>query len=590
MCGIFGAYNFDSSLIDENLLVAMGLSIEHRGPDDQGIYFGKSEAIGNQRLSIIDIDGGNQPFSSLDGHIQVVQNGEIYNYLELKKSLIKEGFTFETKSDTEVILKLYERDGENFAKKLNGMFAIAIFDKNLDKLFLYRDRVGVKPLFFYKDDKKFLFGSEIKSILKGDIKKEINLDGINQYLTFNYIPPPLTGFKNIYHVKPGSYMVISRNNKIQEKSWWELSEFHQKNQKEDSFIEEFNHILSEAVSIRLRSDVEFGAFLSGGVDSSSITGLMSQKMNEPVETFCIGFEDKRFDESIYAQKASDLFSTNHNLKILDHNITKDWSKVLYSCDQPHGDISFIPTYKLSELAKTKVKMVLTGDGGDEIFAGYDKYKSFFSKEKNYKNNDLFKDNYYENICLFNSSEKEKLIANKKIDIKSPKNLFNFHLMKVQHWDYINQSLYIDMMMLLPGNNLVKPDRMGMAVSLEARTPFLDYRMIELAFSLNGSHKLKNGETKYLMKKALSPLIGKELAYRKKQMFTVPIGDWFRSHLYQEVIDYLEKIKKDLFFQDFFNLERIEKLFIDHLDGEENYTRQVRSLIALKKWKDIFDLS
>ena len=590
MCGIFGKYNFVNEFIDENQIKRMGNVLTHRGPDNQGIYFGKTEAIGNQRLSIIDIEGGNQPFSSSDGNIQIVQNGEIYNYLELRKSLKKIGCKFKTNSDTEVILKLYETQGENFVNKLNGMFAIAIFDKNLDKLFLYRDRVGVKPLYYFKDNKSLLFASEIKSILEGKIKKEINFEAINQYLTFNYVPPPLTCFKEIYHVNPGTYLKISRNEKVEEKIWWDLSDFNQIYQDESSFIEKFNHTLSESVSIRLRADVDFGAFLSGGVDSSSIVGHMSKKMDNPVETFCIGFEDKNFDESDFAQKASNLFSSNHNIQFVGPEIIKDWDEVIYKCDQPHGDISFIPTYRLSKLAKEKVKMVLTGDGGDEIFAGYDKYKDFFKIESNYSNEEAFKKNYYENISLFSSVEQKRLIANYSEDCQSSKILFNSHLDKVRHWDFINQSLYIDMMMLLPGNNLVKPDRMGMAVSLEARTPYLDYRMIELAFSLRGSLKIKKEETKYLMKKALVPLIGKELSYRKKQMFTVPIGNWFRSHLHNDVLKYLNKIKEDYFFQDFFNLEEIDKLFNDHLESKKNNTRQVRSLIALKKWVDIFNMS
>ncbi|MFL2755373.1 MAG: asparagine synthase (glutamine-hydrolyzing) [Gammaproteobacteria bacterium] len=590
MCGIFGKYNFVNEFIDENQIKRMGNVLAHRGPDNQGIYFGETEAIGNQRLSIIDIKGGNQPFSSSDGNIQIVQNGEIYNYLELRKSLKKIGCKFKTNSDTEVILKLYETQGENFVNKLNGMFAIAIFDKNLDKLFLYRDRVGVKPLYYFKDNKSLLFASEIKSILEGKIKKEINFEAINQYLTFNYVPPPLTCFKEIYHVNPGTYLKISRNEKVEEKIWWDLSDFNQIDQDESSFIEKFNHTLSESVSIRLRADVDFGAFLSGGVDSSSIVGHMSKKMDNPVETFCIGFEDKNFDESDFAQKASNLFSSSHNIQFVGPEIIKDWDEVIYKCDQPHGDISFIPTYRLSKLAKKKVKMVLTGDGGDEIFAGYDKYKDFFKIESNYSNEEAFKKNYYENISLFSSVEQKRLIANHSDDYQSSKILFNSHLDKVRHWDFINQSLYIDMMMLLPGNNLVKPDRMGMAVSLEARTPYLDYRMIELAFSLRGSLKIKKGETKYLMKKALVPLIGKELSYRKKQMFTVPIGNWFRSHLHNDVLKYLNKMKEDYFFQDFFNLEEIDKLFNDHLESKKNNTRQVRSLIALKKWVDIFNMS
>lgn len=355
---------------------------------------------------------------------------------------------------------------------------------------------------------------------------------------------------------------------------------------EADWIEEFNSILDDAVRLRLRSDVPFGAFLSGGVDSSTVVGLMARHMNEPVKTFCIGFDDPRYDESAFAQLAADRFGANHTMVRVNADMLELWPVATYHCDQPHGDVSFLPTYRVSELAAKDVKVVLTGDGADELFAGYDKYKTFFAREKiNAMDDTVFRRRYFDSISLFGADAKLNLygfnMRNRMGNVDSfsvAQSWFN----DVTHQDRINQALYLDMQLLLSGNNLVKPDRMGMAVSLEARTPFLDYRMMEYAFRMPGDLKLRRGETKYLYKKAVVGLIGESLAYRKKQMFTVPVGDWFR----REKIDYCqEHIRQLERLEGLIDVEQSKRMLLEHAAGAHNYTREIRALISLSHWVD-----
>ena len=585
MCGIFGYYDKNSSRLDDNVLYKMGQSINHRGPDGQGIFYDpvRSVALGNQRLAILDIEHGDQPFYSSDNNIVVVQNGEIFNHVELAEELSRDGYNCHTHCDTEVILRIYERDGIDGISKLNGMFAIAIYDRNLEALYLVRDRVGEKPLHYFSNNEKVVFSSEIKSILSAVPFPGVEYQAINDFLAFNYVPPPLTMFKDIKHVMPGHWLKITDYG-IEEHCWWDISEINVEEKSEERWIEEFNHILDDAVKIRLRSDVPFGAFLSGGVDSSSVVGLMSQHLTHPVNSFSIGFHDPKYDESPYAQSAAHRFSTTHIMEKVEANLINLWPMATYHCDQPHGDVSFLPTYKVAHLAAKHVKMVLTGDGADELLAGYDKYKSFFTPEINSLSDSEFQKKYTDNILLFNNQERLKLLSDDvQVKIKSfdPVDKLNPLFVKAKRMDRINQALYIDTMFLLPGNNLVKPDRMGMAVSIENRAPFLDYRMIELAFSMPGHLKLNHNETKYIYKKAVAPLIGDELTYRKKQMFTVPVGEWFKHELADMCHDLL--FSEKAISRQLFNYDYVRTLYDDHCSGKKNNTREIRALMALEIW-------
>ena len=591
MCGIYGYFDTGKNNISAMTLEKMAKVIEHRGPDGRGQYHDIEArvALGNQRLAILDIEYGQQPFFSDDNRIIVVQNGEIFNHIEIAKELSSDGYYLKTSCDTEVILRLYERDGIDGLSKLNGMFAIAIYDKNIDALFLIRDRVGEKPLHFSNINGMVLFSSEIKSILQAINEKTPNLEAINQFLTFNYVPPPLTMFKGIFHVMPGTYLKITRDS-VEEFTWYDLSKIDRKEQSESKWIEEFNSVLDDAVRIRLRSDVSFGAFLSGGVDSSSVVGLMSKHLSVPVNTFCIGFDNPKYDESPFAHSAAKRFDTHHVMEKVEANMTNLWPMATYHCDQPHGDVSFLPTLKLSQLASKTVKMVLTGDGADELFAGYNKYRDFFSSNIEKLSDYDFQIRYLNNISLFDKDIKSKLLSRsfkKRIRDLSGLDVLKPLFDKSKSMDRINQALYIDSMLLLPGNNLVKPDRMGMAASIENRAPFLDHRMLSLAFSMPGNLKLKNGITKYLYKKAVTPLIGKDLSYRKKQMFTVPIGDWFKKDLAEKCEDLL--LSNQTKQRDIFNYEYTNNILKAHQNGHENKTREIRALMALEIWfREFFD--
>lgn len=583
MCGIFGYFDIRGNHLDPDKVARMGLAIRHRGPDDQGIHFGNALAIGNQRLSIIDIEGGHQPFMSDDGSIVVVQNGEIFNHVELAAELGKSGHPCRSHSDTEVLLRLYEREGISFVSRLNGMFAIAIYDRREDALFLIRDRIGVKPLYVHDDGQRICFGSEIKAILEAGIPRSMDCEAIHHYLTFNYVPQPFTAFEGVRHVKPGHWLRVDRQGSRKEVRWWSLADAQPVEKPEAQWVSEFDEILDDAVRLRLRADVPFGAFLSGGVDSSTIVGLMARHMQRPVKTFSIGFDDPRYDETPFALEAAERFGTEHVMERVAPNMLDLWPMAIRHCDQPHGDVSFLPTYRVSALAAQHVKMVLTGDGGDELFAGYDKYRDFFSSELASGSDTAFRQAYFQNISLFSDRAKETLytasfarrIGGSSYGVVLP--LYE----EVRHWDRINQALYIDMQLLLSGNNLVKPDRMGMAVSLEARTPFLDYRMMEFAFSMPGNLKLRDGITKFLFKKAATPLIGKNLAYRKKQMFTVPVGDWFRTELAGYCRSMLLHPSSRVL--EIVSRNETARMLDEHRAGIANHTREIRALLALEIW-------
>ena len=569
MCGIFGFFSFRSEDRKnfEDRMQIMLRALKHRGPDDDGYYINDHVGLGNTRLAILGIEEGHQPMFSEDKSVVVVQNGEIYNYIELQNDVGK----CKTNCDTEIILKLYEKYGPSFVSKLNGMFAIALYDKRIDTLFLYRDRIGVKPLYIHNNGNALFFASEIKPILHINGNFKVNYSALNSLLTFNYVLPPETIYKGILHLMPGYYCSIKRDNQVSFFQWWNLADIElNENLQEKDQIALFQDLLKDAVRLRLRSDVPCGAFLSGGIDSSSVVAYMSQINQNPIKTFSIGFNDKRFDETVYIEEAVKRFGTVSHLQRQDYDIEKDWNCVIHHCEQPHGDVSFIPTLLVSKLAQeNNVKVILTGDGGDELFGGYEKYLKILSGHDFLSEFSVFKD------------EDKKILTLNKVEDDFLHFITQNHFEKFKKQDRINQILAFDTLYLLPGNNLVKPDRMGMAVGVETRSPFLDYRMVELAFNINGKYKLKNQTTKYIYKKAIESLIGKNLTYRKKQMFTVPIGEWFKSSLKSFAYELLNE--KNSFISEIFNLEFVNKIFQLHCNGQINYTREIRLLLAIQIW-------
>ena len=593
MCGIFGYWDRERRALDDEALLEMAKKLIHRGPDDEGIHHPRERgaAVGSRRLSIIDIQGGHQPFVSDDGLIAVVQNGEIFNYVELAQGLLQDGVTLHTGSDTEVILKLYEREGIDFVSRLNGMFAIAIDDAREDAMYLVRDRIGVKPLYFADDGKRMVFASEIKALLPAarieQALPSVDIEAIHHYLSFNYIPAPWTIWKSVRHVMPGTWMKFNRRTGVRTVSWWALSAQREQDFRFEEWSAEFLSILDDATRIRLRADVTSGALLSGGVDSSTIVALMARHVDRPVKTFCIGFEDPLYDESAFAREAARRFGCDHTGEIAKLNMLDRWPEVLYHLDQPHGDASFMPMLRVCELAAKHVKVVLTGDGGDELFAGYDKYSAFFSRaDAHTLPADEFQRAYFDSISLFSPQAKgamyQSAVAKRLEHVDSFTAAAKPWFDQARHFDRVNQALYLDMQLLLPGNNLVKPDRMGMAVSIEARTPFLDWRMMEFAFRSRGNTKLRADDKKHWYKRAAAPLMGGDLAYRKKQMFTVPVGEWFRGESYGWLSTTLGN--SDLL-RRLFRREVVESMLSRHRDGSANFTRELRALVALALWAE-----
>ncbi|WP_298291954.1 asparagine synthase (glutamine-hydrolyzing) [Thiomonas sp.] len=594
MCGIYGFFDRHGAGLDDAALAAMDASLVHRGPDDSGVFRRPGVALGNRRLAIIDIDGGHQPFVSDDGRIALVQNGEIFNHVELRNELQRQGVRFHSDhSDTEVLLRLYERDGLDFVHRLNGMFAIAIYDARhapggtaQPTLHLVRDRVGVKPLYVCDDGQRLLFASEIKALLAARTSPpELHLPALQHYLAYNYVPPPFTLFAGIRHVMPGTMLSLDARQQ-HERRWWNLAAQQPALQGFGQWQEELLAVLDDAVRLRLRADVPCGAFLSGGVDSSTVVALMARHLHAPARTFCIGFSDPRFDESPYARDAAQRFGALHRERLVAPDLLDDWDTALWHCDQPHGDASFLPTLEVARLAAAEVKVVLTGDGGDELFAGYDKYASFMADPALRALPDAdFARHYIEHTGLFGEQARAALfqpwLAQRLAGVDSVRDVAAPWLQQAAHFDRVNQMLFLDTMLLLPGNNLVKPDRMGMAVSLEARTPLLDWRVVELAFRTTGDTKLRDGDKKHWFKRAVEPLIGADLAYRKKQMFTVPIGEWFRGPRRQWLHDLL--FAPDALGARLFQPDTVRQLFDAHVAGSANHTRELRALAALELW-------
>jgi asparagine synthase (glutamine-hydrolysing) len=602
MCGIAGAIDLSGQALPPGLLSAMAATLLHRGPDDQGLYERLGMGLANRRLAIIDIAGGHQPFVSDDGNIAVVQNGEIYNHLELAAELAGTSFACRSGSDTEVLLRLYEQacagggDPLRFVSRLNGMFAVAIHDGRRGMTHLLRDRLGVKPLYLTEHQGRLLFASEIKALLRAGVPRRLNPEALDLLLAFNYVPPPHTLFDGIRHLGPGHRLTVE-NGRISERPWWSLAEASRSATPErsiDDWTSTFNATLDDAVRLRLRSEAPFGAFLSGGVDSSTVVGLMARHLETPVRTYAIGFHEAAFDETPFAAAAAARFGTDHTCERVAADMLSLWPQAIWQCDQPHGDISFLPTYRVAELASRSVKMVLTGDGGDELFAGYDKYGAFFGGEGGPDSpvaalsGAEFRRAYGAAISLFVPAARAALYGGGPLASLMPAPpeqalapLFDAY----GHLDRLNQALAIDCQWLLPGNNLVKPDRMGMAVSLEARTPFLDVRMVELAFAMPGALKLQGGTSKWLFKRAVEPLISRELAYRRKQMFTVPVGEWFKGALAPQVCHWLlgERTRA----RGLFDSAAVAALIEQHGSGAANRTRELRLLIAIEIWARIF---
>ena len=619
MCGINGFVQFNDKLKKneiEQIIKKMNRSIVNRGPDEEGTYINKNIGLGIRRLSIIDLKTGNQPIFNEDSSMVIVFNGELYNYKDLKNDLINKGHIFKTTTDTEVVLHAFEEYGEKSFNFIKGMYAFAIYDINKDRLLIVRDRLGEKPLYFYKDESKFIFSSELKGILSADlIKKEIDENALSQFFQLTYIPAPNTILKNIKKLKPGYYIEIKTGHNPTINKYWDL-EFNNNKLIYDieSIKRNLREKMFEAVEKCMISDVPLGAFLSGGIDSSIIVGIMSKIASKPIKTFNIGFHEKQFDESERAKIVSKFNNTEHHTQIItEKDLFAILNKFFEYMDEPFADSSAIPTYLISKFAKNYVKVVLTGDGGDELFGGYSKYLTNYYSEKYNRIPKLIREHIIKNIVNVFPNDYNITRKIKKVIRNSEKSIFEQRkeLMKLGYKydetkkliksdyisdislieDYYNKyknqtdelslALYTDIKIVLEGDMLTKVDRMSMANSLETRAPFLYPDIVEFSTRIPSEYKIKNKKTKFILKETFSDILPEKIMKASKRGFGVPIGKWFRGNLKNEFL----KVTNQKFIEDqnLFNYEYIQKIFNEHQNKKENRGRELWTLFVFQKW-------
>lgn len=621
MCGIAGVAAFHNlPTVNLGLLNSMVNTLYHRGPDESGMDIHDNVALGMRRLSIIDLSGGSQPIYNEDKSIWTVFNGEIYNFRELRYDLKSKGHIFKTNTDTEVIVHGYEEYGPDFPKYLNGMFAIALHDIKKKKFFLVRDHLGIKPLYYCYNEKNIIFGSEIKAILKSGLApRELNIDALGEFLSWEYVPGEATLFKSIKKLEPGEIIDIDLNNpKCDPKPYWDIpfSNGSDKNFSVNEWEELILEKIKKSVQMQMISDVPLGAFLSGGVDSSLIVASMGD-----AKTFSIGFDDPTYNELKWARKVADHLKVDHKDEIIKPNVVELFGHLMHFLDDPIGDFSIFPTYLVSKLARKYVTVSLSGDGGDELFGGYETYLADNKALKYVKIPAVFRKGLIEpSLNLIKPTAKKKGFINKAKrfveGLEHPSDLSHArwrifvgdvvrnqlftndalrkietptaaHIMKLfkkaGERGHLNRSLYVDVKSYLCDNILTKVDRMAMAISLETRVPYLDPDVVELAFKIPEKFKVKPDETKVILKSAASKLVPKECIYRPKEGFSIPIKNWLNNEFKPLMDDLLDsnKIKDDgIFFP-----AVIEKLKSEHYNGTANHSHILWSLMVFHDWKN-----
>ena len=627
MCGIYG-YVSSRGGIQPEILRRMGDTLRHRGPDDEGEWIQHSEelavALGHKRLSIIDLtSAAKQPISDEDGKIWLTYNGEIYNFRELRSELAAKGHTFKSTSDGEIIVHLYEEMGAACLERLKGMFAFALWDETQQSLFLARDRIGKKPLHYAIYDGGIAFASEIKALLKHPkVVKEIDLSALNKYLTFEYVPAPATIFKSIKKLEPGHYLSY-QNGKSEIKKYWDipLADYPIGFKTEDEYAEELRDILERAVRSRLVADVPVGVFLSGGIDSGLVAALAANA-DRKIECFSIGFDEPSFDESSHAKSIAKALGLNHRLKIFNtREMLDNLDELPNFLDEPLADASILPSYLLSKVASERLKVALSGDGGDELFAGYPTYQahriityydllpetlknsvkalaawlpvSHGNISTDFKIKQFLRGagvspeiRFFMWMGSFTESEKKGLLSSDVRAALAHENTYE------DVFAYIRESglnkdleriLYLSMKLYLQDDILVKVDRAAMANGLEVRCPLLDQELVEFACRLPMQYKLHGLKTKYLLKKAAAGILPDSIINRKKKGFGIPISKWLTGELKSYMLDYLgeERIKR----QGYFNYPYIKGLIDDHLHKRKDHRKLLWTLLIFQIWHD-----
>jgi asparagine synthase (glutamine-hydrolysing) len=622
MCGICGIFEYESRQdIPKECVHRMNQTMIHRGPDDGGVFVGPGIGLGHRRLSIIDLAGGHQPMCNEDGTVWVLLNGEIYNYPDLRRELLQLGHRFTTKSDTEAIVHLYEERGEGCFARLRGMFSIAIWDSRNRKLVLARDRVGKKPLFYAASDKGIFFGSELKALLVSDaIPRDMDETALSDYFSFGYIPAPKTIYRAVRKVLPGHYLV-AQSNRIEEKAYWDLSFRKVEQRSEEEWCELIRHELCEATRSRLMSDVPLGAFLSGGIDSSSVVAMMSRLMQRPVTTCSIGFKEEQFNEADYARQVAGLFSTDHHEQVVEPDALGIVDKLAWHYDEPFADSSAIPTYYVSKIAREYVTVALGGDGGDESFAGYRRYKldyyenvmrGFFPSgfrrfvfgplgrfypalawaPRVFRARSTFQslsreplEGYYNSISYFRPDEKQRLLSGdirRRLGDYDSVEVLRRHYDKADTEDLLSKIQYVDIKTYLTDDILAKVDRASMAVSLEVRAPMLDHKFLELAASIPSKLKLNNGTGKHILKKALAPILPENILYRQKQGFAIPLGRWFKHELKEMASEIILGTDDGIL-----NTNYLREIWNQHQKDYHDRSALLWATLMFRKWQRTF---
>jgi len=546
MCGIAGIFTPDPKGNELKKVMMMCDTIVHRGPDEDGIFFGKYISMGMRRLSIIDVEGGHQPLYNEAGNLVLIFNGEVYNYIELKKELENNGHKFQTNSDAEVILHLYEEKGIKLLDDLNGMFAFCLWDELKNEGFIVRDRLGIKPLYYWNSNDGLMFASELKALMDFLPSIEIDETAISIYLKLMFIPAPLTPFKNVQKLTPASYIYFSRTEITSPLEYWEIPHDVDKTIIDEKLRSEFLELMKDSISLQLRSDVPVGIFLSGGLDSSMIATFAIEKMKGKVSTFNVKYQGTHFDETKYAKLvAKKLNSDHHIVEVCTKDVINLLPKIIWHMDEPHGDSAMVGTYIVSEFASRYVKVVLNGSGGDELFAGYSWYLEGFQLNRimNMIPESLRTivrsiseklDFNIEFIGIFASARKssyfQDFFTNRKIDAKKD-DFFNMY--RNNQTDVINKLLYADTKYYLTDDLLLLLDKMTMAASIEGRVPLLDHRLVEWAFRIQGRLKISNNTLKYLLKEWLRNTLPSEILFRPKMGFGAPVDEWMKNGLFEE---------------------------------------------------------
>ena len=605
MCGFVGFCSKDVK--DKNVIKEMNNQIIHRGPDSDGYYFDKDVNFGFRRLSIIDLHEGSQPILNESGDTAIIFNGEIYNYQELREDLVAKGYKFKTHTDTEVILHGYEEYGEEgILAKLRGMFAFTIWDSKKEKLFGARDHFGIKPYYYALLDGDLLFGSEVKSFLKyPKFKKAVNEKALKHYLVFQYNPLEETFFKGVKKLRPGHYYIYE-NGKMEIKTYYNLT-LDYKDMTFDEAVGKIEKEVEESVKYHKISDVEVGSFLSGGVDSSYVVATAL-----PDKTFSVGFDNKGFNETMYAKELSDSLGIKNFAKLITPDeFFEGINKVQYYSDEPHANLSSVPLYFLSKLASEQVKVVLSGEGADELFAGYNEYADalpqrmyrklpFSLRHKlylKYKDRKHFRgqtiilkygqkveDRYIGPAEIMTDELANSLVTSKYKNAETSRDLTKKYYDEVKNMDDVSKRLYLDMKMWIVEDILLKADKMTMANSIELRVPLLDKKMWELARTIPVKHKVHNEITKYAFRRAAKNKLPEDWAKRRKLGFVVPFVLWIKEEKYYKIVK--EVFNKD-FVSEFFDKDKINKLLDDHFNGITNNGRKVYTIYTFLKWYEIY---